>query len=197
MEQTPKAEAEQKTGHDAQPSPTLDPKTGDGDHHNRDAPNGDANTGSFVMGSDSQTEQLQAAQRTGSARKSVHWSPELVTESHASSNNSNHDNNNVYLDGSNPYVSSSPAPSSSSSSFSFKGKCLHTLRIYIYTPIDVYFCLFFGAETMGTVKDVLGRWGRKVGEATRKAEDLAGNTWQHCNCLLFSFFFLIIWMRFL
>ncbi|MBA0643512.1 hypothetical protein Goklo_027799 [Gossypium klotzschianum] len=32
---------------------------------------------------------------------------------------------------------------------------------------------------MDTVKDVLGRWGRKVAEATRKAEDLAGNTWQH------------------
>ncbi|MBA0685636.1 hypothetical protein Goari_013289 [Gossypium aridum] len=32
---------------------------------------------------------------------------------------------------------------------------------------------------MDTVKDVLGRLGRKVGEATRKAEDLAGNTWQH------------------
>ncbi|KAK8606966.1 hypothetical protein V6N13_052718 [Hibiscus sabdariffa] len=34
-------------------------------------------------------------------------------------------------------------------------------------------------ETMDTVKDLLGRWTRKVGEATRKAEDLAGNTWQH------------------
>ncbi|EPS72910.1 hypothetical protein M569_01853, partial [Genlisea aurea] len=34
-------------------------------------------------------------------------------------------------------------------------------------------------ETMDTVKDVLGRWGKKVGEATRKAENLAGNTWQH------------------
>ncbi|KAK8517404.1 hypothetical protein V6N13_127584 [Hibiscus sabdariffa] len=33
---------------------------------------------------------------------------------------------------------------------------------------------------MDTVKDLLGRWTRKVGEATRKAEDLAGNTWQHC-----------------
>ncbi|KAE8696004.1 putative GEM-like protein 3 [Hibiscus syriacus] len=32
---------------------------------------------------------------------------------------------------------------------------------------------------MDTVKDLLGRWTRKVGEATRKAEDLAGNTWQH------------------
>ncbi|XP_050205900.1 GLABRA2 expression modulator isoform X3 [Mercurialis annua] len=34
-------------------------------------------------------------------------------------------------------------------------------------------------ETMGSVKDVLGRWGKKVGEASKKAEDLAGNTWQH------------------
>ncbi|XWS33382.1 hypothetical protein CRYUN_Cryun22dG0077300 [Craigia yunnanensis] len=32
---------------------------------------------------------------------------------------------------------------------------------------------------MDTVRNALGRWGRKVGEATRKAEDLAGNTWQH------------------
>lgn len=32
---------------------------------------------------------------------------------------------------------------------------------------------------------MLGRWGKKVGEATKKAEDLAGNTWQHRE---FSFF---------
>ncbi|KAM3360542.1 GLABRA2 expression modulator-like [Capsicum galapagoense] len=32
---------------------------------------------------------------------------------------------------------------------------------------------------MGSVKDVLGRWGKKVGEATKKAEDFAGDTWQH------------------
>lgn len=31
------------------------------------------------------------------------------------------------------------------------------------------------------MKDVLGRWGKRVGEATKKAEDLAGNTWQHCE----------------
>lgn len=30
-----------------------------------------------------------------------------------------------------------------------------------------------------TVRNVLGRWGRKVGDASRKAESLAGNTWQH------------------
>ncbi|KAK5792962.1 hypothetical protein PVK06_034095 [Gossypium arboreum] len=34
-------------------------------------------------------------------------------------------------------------------------------------------------EKMDIVKDVLGRWGKKVEEATRKAEDLAENTWQH------------------
>ncbi|PPR81444.1 hypothetical protein GOBAR_AA39274 [Gossypium barbadense] len=55
--------------------------------------------------------------------------------------------------GSNPYIVQSPTPESFSTSLK---------------------------EKMDTVKDVLGRWRRKVGEATRKAEDLAGNTWQHC-----------------
>ncbi|KAA8538149.1 hypothetical protein F0562_027757 [Nyssa sinensis] len=50
---------------------------------------------------------------------------------------------------SNPYVSPSPAPASS-----VKNK-------------------------MDTVKDVLGKWGKKAAEATKKAEDLAGNMWQH------------------
>ncbi|KAL2521795.1 GLABRA2 expression modulator [Forsythia ovata] len=54
----------------------------------------------------------------------------------------------------NHYVNHSPAPSSNSSSSSLK-------------------------NTMTSVKNVLGRWGKKVGETTRKAEDLAGNTWQH------------------
>ncbi|GAB4848767.1 hypothetical protein Ancab_003494 [Ancistrocladus abbreviatus] len=56
-----------------------------------------------------------------------------------------------YSSGSNPYVShpSSPSPSPS----------------FI--------------ERMDTVRDVLGRWGRNVREAAKKAEDLAGNTWQH------------------
>jgi len=31
------------------------------------------------------------------------------------------------------------------------------------------------------VKDVLGKWGKKAAEATKKAEDLAGNMWQHCE----------------
>ncbi|KAI3518970.1 hypothetical protein L1887_07902 [Cichorium endivia] len=34
-------------------------------------------------------------------------------------------------------------------------------------------------NSMVNIKDALGRWRKKVGEATKKAEDLAGNTWQH------------------
>lgn len=47
----------------------------------------------------------------------------------------------------------------------------------------VFLCQFWMVilDTMDTVRDVLGRWGKKVGEATKKAEDLAGNTWQHCK----------------
>eukprot|EP01018_Ginkgo_biloba_P005775 Gb_14979 [translate_table: standard] len=49
----------------------------------------------------------------------------------------------------NPYVAASPVPASS------------------------------GKNSMEAVRDVLGRWGKKVEEATKKAEDLAGNVWQH------------------
>ncbi|MCD7469376.1 hypothetical protein HAX54_008346 [Datura stramonium] len=52
--------------------------------------------------------------------------------------------------GSNPYL----APANNSASFNIKNK-------------------------MVSVKDVLGRWGKKVVAATKKAEDIAGNTWQH------------------
>ncbi|KAK2973417.1 hypothetical protein RJ640_010412 [Escallonia rubra] len=41
------------------------------------------------------------------------------------------------------------------------------------------------SDSMNNVRDVLGRWGKRVGEATRKAEDLAGNTWQHSNSATF------------
>ncbi|KAI6689253.1 hypothetical protein NL676_026081 [Syzygium grande] len=34
-------------------------------------------------------------------------------------------------------------------------------------------------NTMDSVKDALGRWGKRAAEATKKAEDLAGNMWQH------------------
>lgn len=42
---------------------------------------------------------------------------------------------------------------------------------------------------MDTVRNVLGRWGKKVGEATKKAEDLAGNTWQHREFFYLFFIF--------
>ncbi|KAK4368708.1 hypothetical protein RND71_012500 [Anisodus tanguticus] len=32
---------------------------------------------------------------------------------------------------------------------------------------------------MDSVKDALGMWGKKAAEATKKAEDLTGNMWQH------------------
>ncbi|TKY74452.1 GEM protein 1 [Spatholobus suberectus] len=50
---------------------------------------------------------------------------------------------------SNPYVTPAPVPASSSKT------------------------------TLDSVKDVLGKWGKKAAEATKKAEDLAGNMWQH------------------
>lgn len=36
-------------------------------------------------------------------------------------------------------------------------------------------------DKVDSVKDVLGKWGKKAAEATKKAEDLAGNMWQHCK----------------
>ncbi|OAY66904.1 GLABRA2 expression modulator [Ananas comosus] len=34
-------------------------------------------------------------------------------------------------------------------------------------------------HTMDTVKNVLARWGKKIGDAAKKTEDLSKNTWQH------------------
>ncbi|XP_022997225.1 GEM-like protein 1 [Cucurbita maxima] len=34
-------------------------------------------------------------------------------------------------------------------------------------------------NTVDSMKEMLGRWGKKAAEATKKAEDLAGNMWQH------------------
>lgn len=50
--------------------------------------------------------------------------------------------------------------------------------------IDAQFGLCF-ADSMVNIKDTFGRWRKKVGEATKKAEDFAGNTWQHCKFLIF------------
>ncbi|KAE8693251.1 GLABRA2 expression modulator [Hibiscus syriacus] len=100
-----------------------------------------------LKASQAQSPQSPVQSPTGS-RKSVHWSPELVSESPAV----DHSATMSAANGSNPYVTHSPPPEYSSASFK---------------------------EKMDVVKGVLGRWGRKVAEATKKAEDLAGNTWQH------------------
>ncbi|MED6176032.1 hypothetical protein PIB30_084078 [Stylosanthes scabra] len=91
---------------------------------------------------------------SGSTKKSVHWSPDLVTEStFVSSPKESRFNPRAY------FSSSFSSPPSSSSSQSA-------------TTVTFF-------ETVVTVRSVLGKWGKKVGEATRKAESLAGNTWQH------------------
>jgi hypothetical protein len=34
---------------------------------------------------------------------------------------------------------------------------------------------------MDSVKDVLGKMGKRFGEAARKTENITGNFWQHCK----------------
>ncbi|XP_039049859.1 GEM-like protein 1 [Hibiscus syriacus] len=34
---------------------------------------------------------------------------------------------------------------------------------------------------MESVKDVLGKWGKKAADDTKKAKEIAENMWQHCN----------------
>lgn len=138
MEQPKTVETEQKPNTPTQdPHPNPDPK-----ETSSNAPNGDRSWGSFVMGSESQAQAQpqnqadealdQAAQM--SSRKSVHWSPELVSESTFS------DNSTSYPQGSNPYIASSPA-SAPNSSFNFKGSYLH-MRIYSYVYIYNYMCVY-------------------------------------------------------
>ncbi|OIV93045.1 hypothetical protein TanjilG_20707 [Lupinus angustifolius] len=124
------------------PEPERKPNPKDSSH----APNGEA-VKKVSPGSESQPSPEISTERTASprtAKKSVRWSPDLVTESTFESTPKESQ--------SNPYFYYSFSSSASSSSVSEK--------------VDI-------------VKNVLGRWGRKVGEATRKAETLAGNTWQH------------------
>ncbi|XP_021802910.1 GLABRA2 expression modulator [Prunus avium] len=137
----PVSEAEAKTQASNQ---TQDPKP----KAAGEALDGDQNWATFVMGSEAQTQTEASGTPTGSGpKKSVHWSPKLVSESHNSSAGAASDSHQ----GSNPYVAPSPMLTSS---FSFK-------------------------DSVETVRGVFGRWRKSVGEATKKAEDLAGNTWQH------------------
>ncbi|XP_054810248.1 GLABRA2 expression modulator isoform X3 [Prosopis cineraria] len=49
---------------------------------------------------------------------------------------------------------------------------------YFY-PSPLYSPSFSAKDKLETVRNVLGTWGRRVGEATKKAETLAENTWIH------------------
>ncbi|KAF8079627.1 hypothetical protein N665_1012s0002 [Sinapis alba] len=91
-----------------------------------------------------QAEAQPPARTSSGSKKSVHWSPELVSGSQEPDQKS-------YTAGSNPYIARSPAETSDAS-----------LK-----------------DTVESVKGALGRWGRRVAEAAKKTESLAGNTWQH------------------
>lgn len=41
-------------------------------------------------------------------------------------------------------------------------------------------------DNVEKVKDVLGKWGKMAAEASKKAEDMAGNMWQHCEFVFVS-----------
>ncbi|RYR65199.1 hypothetical protein Ahy_A03g011166 [Arachis hypogaea] len=101
---------------------------------------------------------------SGSAKKSVHWSPELVTEStFVSSPQESRFNPRAYFS---PSFSSPPSSTSSQSATTVTFfVCMHASGV-----CDCYGILFGISETVVTVRNVLGRWGKKVGEATRRAE---------------------------
>ncbi|XP_071706139.1 GLABRA2 expression modulator-like [Rutidosis leptorrhynchoides] len=85
------------------------------------------------------------------SKKSVRWSIDLVEERTLPPLEKNDDDHNY--ESSNPYVNRS-REANNAPAFNIN-------------------------NSMGNIKDALGRWKKKVGEATKKAEDLAGNTWQH------------------
>ncbi|CAJ2641078.1 unnamed protein product [Trifolium pratense] len=83
---------------------------------------------------------------------------------------------------SNPYVSPAPvsAPTSAKSLFSLFLPPFIIFNYSFHLPqIPSFYSFIFCADTLDSVKDVLGKWGKKAAEATKKAEDLAGNMWQH------------------
>ncbi|KAK4781052.1 hypothetical protein SAY87_017158 [Trapa incisa] len=135
MESEPKAE---KEIHGQKESPVKEPDSKHDPVESVEVPKEDHGIGD--SGGPSAPESDAGVTRPA-LKKSVHWSPELVSESPAPPHA-----------GSNPYIASSPAGNNGSSSFK---------------------------DSMDTVKNVFGRWRRRVAETTKKAEDLAGNTWQH------------------
>lgn len=72
-----------------------------------------------------------------------------------------------------PSLSEGPAPVSGSTA------TMPTEANPYVTPEPAQPPGFLVKNKMDSVKDVLGNWGKKAAEATKKAEDLAGNMWQH------------------
>lgn len=147
MEQQPTTDAEHdnKTAVPPPSDPKPEPNQKTGDNH---AVSGEGNNwGSFVMGSEPPKSETkapppiqselptnlkdQSASSPGS-RKTVRWSPDLVTESHAPRSR-DYDQAMPVNDGSNPYVSHGPSPQSASS-LSFKG------RFFLYIPQRLSLC---------------------------------------------------------
>lgn len=183
MEEPKPSETEKKPQ-----DPVEDPNLNPDPKESGKAVNGDGERGGVAVGSESEADQSTSRSPSGS-KKSVRWSPELVSESTYNSTSS---------DGSNPYVTSSPANSSSaasSSSFSLKGAYLRVEYVFSIICVCIRVCVnvldFLYTETVSSVRNVLGRWGKSVGETTKEAEDLARNTWQHCE--LRFLFRLLLW----
>ncbi|XP_038990411.1 GEM-like protein 1, partial [Phoenix dactylifera] len=83
------------------------------------------------------------------AQKSVNWSSDHASDGPPSAAGPAAAVATKMPPESNPYVTPSPAPSSST------------------------------MNTMETVRNVFPSWGKKIGEAAKRAEDLSKNTWQH------------------
>ncbi|KAI3948060.1 hypothetical protein MKX01_014659 [Papaver californicum] len=107
------------------------------------------NVGTFV-GMGSQSESgLNSSSGSSSMNKSVSFDSEKDLLPITDHNNNHSATTTTMPPETNPYISSSPVPSASVK------------------------------ETMETVRDVVSRWSKRVGEAAKKAEDLAGDVWQH------------------
>lgn len=61
---------------------------------------------------------------------------------------------------------------------------LLSVRNYMKLIFNGCACVDVWSDTVDSVKVMLGRWGKRAVEATKKAEDLAGNMWQHCKPLV-------------
>ncbi|XP_010266493.1 PREDICTED: GEM-like protein 1 isoform X2 [Nelumbo nucifera] len=146
---TKKSEGEHSS--DYAPYPKLDPKDVSPPPPPPPPPPPQENWGTFVMGSESQTQSDPSTNNNKAAsvapQISVSWNSELTSD--APSPIPENPATTMPPE-SNPYVS----PPTASSLSSVK-------------------------KTMDTVRDVLGRWGKKVGETSKAAGNLAGNVWQH------------------